>query len=71
MLHTQAFHSQTLDHVIVDGILRVLVDAESGEPIAVQDAATGCAAEFLYSQRAIRAARDAARRAWASTADLF
>lgn len=71
MLHTQAFRSQTLDHVIVDGILRVLIDQATGEPVAVQDAATGCAAEFLYTQRAIRAARDAAQRAWASTADLF
>jgi len=55
-MHTQAFHSQTLDHVIVDGILRVLIDQATGEPVAV---------------RAIRAARDAAQRAWASTADLF
>lgn len=71
-MHTQTFHSPpTFDHVIVDGILRVLVDSATGEPVAVQDAATGCAAEFLYSQRAIRAARDAATRAWRSTSDLF
>lgn len=71
-MHTQAFKApQAFDHVIVDGILKVIVDSASGEPIAVQDAATGCAAEFLYTQRAIRAARDAAQRAWASTADLF
>jgi hypothetical protein len=71
-MHTQTFRNPpTFDHVIVDGILRVLVDSETGEPVAVQDAATGCAAQFLYSKGAIRAAELAARNAWRSTADLF
>lgn len=70
-MHTTIYHSPpTFDHVIVDGILRVLVDSATGEPVAVQDAATGCSAEFLYSKRAILAAANAARSAWASTADL-
>jgi hypothetical protein len=72
MQHTQIFHSPpTFDHVIVDGILRVLIDQETGEPFAVQDAATGVAAKFLYSKGAIANAERAARAAWQSTADLF
>lgn len=73
-MFTQTFRnpSPLIDHVIVDGILRVMIDSETGEPFAVQDAATGCKADLLYSKGAIASAVRAARFAWTGTAaDLF
>lgn len=52
------------------GPLRVLLDAETGIILAVQDKLTGCAASLLYSQASIRSAEASARLAWASLAEL-
>jgi len=52
------------------GPLRVLIDAQSGEIKAVQDARTGCAASLMYSRGAIATAQTQAHNAWASTADV-
>lgn len=59
------------DIIIVDNALKVLIDQATGQVAAVQDAATGVAAEFLWSKRQIAGAVAAARNAWQSTADCF
>lgn len=73
MTDLQSFKAPTpiLDTVIVDGVLTVLIDQASGEPVAVQDTLTGCAASLMYSQGSIARAQTIARQAWASTSDLF
>jgi hypothetical protein len=69
-MNAQAFATPTLDHVIVDGALRVLIEQDTGKVAAVQCAKTGCAAQFLFSRGDIQRAALVARNAWQSTADL-
>lgn len=52
------------------GPLAVLVDDETGEVVAVQDALTGLAACLMYSKADIARAEAQARIAAASLADL-
>lgn len=70
-LQTLNAPSPLFDTVIVDNVLTVLVDQATGEPVAVQDTLTGCAASLMYSQGSIARAQTIARQAWASTSDLF
>jgi hypothetical protein len=53
------------------GPLRVVLDAETGEIVSVQDAMTGCAAAFMFTRQAIANATRQARLAWESTSDVF
>lgn len=62
--------SPLFDQIVIDNTLRVLVNAYTGSIVAVQDARTGLAADFLYSRSQIARAKEAARNAWQSTADL-
>lgn len=60
----------TWDHVIVDGALRVLVDAETGHIGAVQCVKTGLPAFLRFPARSVEHAIGVARNAWQSTADI-
>lgn len=57
-------------NVYTFGPLRVVLDADTGEVLAVQCAKTLCAAAFLFSRAAILDAASKARIAWASTSDV-
>jgi len=68
----QSTQAQTLfDVVLVDNLIRVLIDQASGEVLGVQCAKTGCAAEFLFSRKQIADAVACARNAWQSTSDCY
>lgn len=53
------------------GPIRVILDADTGAIVAVQDAESGAAAAFMFSREAIRHAVTQAKIRWESTADAF